>query len=151
MTLPITCIHGITPKKDCKICRSIIQHEYVMRHKDQIKKYLKEYNHRQYVKEKQKNYFRGGIPQLIKYYTNQKQNLEDRIKGKYMILPVGIEGKLISLTDTIENLKRIDGYIDSMNINDRQKKLAKRKAVENLLENEGLIVSRRKKLPSGII
>ena len=106
------------------------------RQSDAFKKYRQKYH--------QSKKFNRILPDLKDRYTKQLQETEKELR-KYSIPPIALEGKAIMLKEIIDNLDIIRKHADKVDIAIRQRTIEK--MVNQLLEKEGILVSRRKQLP----
>ena len=97
-----------------------------------------------YKKYRQSEKFNRILPDLKDRYTKQLQETEKELR-KYSIPPIALEGKAIMLKEIIDNLDIIRKHADKVDIAIRQRTIEK--MVNQLLEKEGILVSRRKQLP----
>ena len=123
------------------------------RQSDAFKKYRQKYQQKYqqkyhqsdaFKKSQQSKKFNRILPDLKDRYTKQLQETEKELR-KYSIPPIALEGKAIMLKEIIDNLDIIRKHADKVDIAIRQRTIEK--MVNQLLEKEGILVSRRKQLP----
>ena len=118
------------------------------RQSDAFKKSQQKYQQSDAFKKSQQKYqqskkFNRILPDLKDRYTKQLQETEKELR-KYSIPPIALEGKAIMLKEIIDNLDIIRKHADKVDIAIRQRTIEK--MVNQLLEKEGILVSRRKQL-----
>ena len=216
----ITCKHGITPKGQCKECKSerarlyfhqnpaarerrserhreyyqrpevkehILEHQRGYRQRPEVKEHIlehqkeyyqrpevkehraeyhKEYSQRPEIKEHQKAYRqqywkayrysqRASIIYVIRSirstYSRMEKDAEKEIaeaERKYGYIPIALEGKLVMAREIQENLDMIHDYIAKLDLSPEIRDEAELQLINNLLEKEGMLVSRRERLPA---
>lgn len=121
-------------------------------HTDAFKASQKRYQHTDAFKEYQKRYrqtdaFKASptryIAHLLKVYSKELAKVE-KLLHQYSVPPVALEGKAVSLNNLIENLNIILKHTEGLPA--AQKRDARVVMLSELLENEGRIVSWRRKL-----
>ena len=113
------------------------------------KAYDKAYNSTPEVKARMKAYYstpevKYSLRKIRSHYQMQKQKLEKKLR-QYPRLSIPEEGKLVSLGNLIDNLNGIEKYVSGLDRSIRKR--AENQMLQNLLEEEGTIVSWRKELP----
>ena len=113
---------------------------------DAYKAYHKAYRKSDAYKASQKAYNdrRGASTSNLKaIYQKQLEKCEQQCK-QYTTLPVQLEGRLIMLKEIIVNLDIIDRHVATLDKNIREE--TRNVMIARLLGQEGILVSRRKKL-----
>jgi len=113
--------------------------------KAKMREYMREYYQKPEVKAKMSDYNQNRDAELnIKnHYLSQLKEAEKQAK-QYSQLPIPLEGKIVMLKEIIANLDIIDTHVSKLGKSVRAE--ARRTMIAQLLEKEGTIVSRRRKL-----
>ena len=117
---------------------------------DAYKKYQQKYQQSDaYKKYRQSDAYkkRSMIPKLRKLYEKELQKTIIRLKG-FSIPPIALEGKFIMLREIIDNLDIIEKHTSNLDRRIKQKTIEI--MINQLLEKEGMLVSRRRRLLSEI-
>ena len=118
------------------------------RQSDAYKKSQQKYQQSDAYKKSQQKYRQSVkesklLENLKSIYSKQLANTEKELR-KYSIPPIALEGKYIMEKEIIQNLDIIKAHTDKLDIKIRQRTIEQ--MVNQLLEKEGILVSRRKQI-----
>jgi hypothetical protein len=122
--------------------------------KEERKKYMQKYQKKYQQSDAYKKYRqkyqqsdayknRNTISDLKKIYGNQLVKIQKELR-KYSIPPIALEGKAVMLKEILDNLDIIEKHTDKLDNKVKYKTMEK--MINQLLEKEGILVSRRSKL-----
>ena len=80
---------------------------------------------------------------LRRHYLKEKERLEKTMK-QFMIPPIPLQGKLLSINNILSNIDKIEAHINTLNASRETKRNTMNAMLENLMEKEGMLVSKRK-------
>ena len=123
--------------------------------KARMKAYHKAYNKAYYkrpeVKERKEAYRleRVFVPAIRSAYSRMEKDAEKEMaeaRKNYGYVPVELEGKWVMARNVLKNLDVIHEYVQGLQVSPEVKHETEAQLINNMLEKEGLLVSRRRKL-----